>query len=106
MRFPKTIKVGPYVMDVKYEEDLEYEGDATLGLFSSHDLEITLSADMNPQLEIGVFFHELVHAILWTTGANYSEEYSENLCTSLGNGLMAFFKENKIDLFKVAKGDK
>lgn len=66
---PTYFELGGFEWTVKFSEDL-----TELGKSDCHSQTITLRSGMSEQTTIQTFYHELVHAILFTMGQMSHDE--------------------------------
>ena len=91
---PKTLKIGARRYKVSRERNLiNSSAQPLFGEHSSINQTIKLSDSMGPDLELDVFFHEIVHA-LHDHFDLPNGDVEEHMCTTLGGGLAALFIDN------------
>jgi hypothetical protein len=61
------------------------DGDQCNGLCEFYKLTIKVNVDNPPSLVLHTFFHEVMHAVLWTLGNDLAE--NENFVDAVGGGL-------------------
>ena len=98
MQIPKKLKIGAFTIPVKWEKELELEGSPCNGTWCSRELEIKIDPALNSQHQASTFLHEIIHAILWTTGITYilPEDTEEQFVAALSCGLYQVLKDNKL----------
>ncbi len=70
---PSSFELGGFEWTVKFSDDL-----SELGKCAFNEQVITLRTGMNEQTTLQVFYHELVHAVLFTMGhTNHDEQYTD-----------------------------
>ena len=98
MQIPKKLRIGAFDIPIVWVPDLELDGEACNGTWCSRNLEIKLDPAINSQHQASTLLHEIIHAILWTTGITYvlSEDSEENFVAALSCGLYQVLKDNKL----------
>lgn len=98
---PTTVKVGPYTYTVTLSDarikELEKENNADLYGFTAHSfLEIAVSPDMADLMVRETVLHEVLHAVLYTTGISnrFSENAEEHLVRALSPALFQMLRDN------------
>ncbi len=73
MKLPKedfTVKIGPFIYEVKYSADIAEEGQV-FGSTHSNNQNIFLDPNKKPQKIEQTFIHELFHACMFVNGLCY-----------------------------------
>lgn len=59
---PETVKIGGYTIKVRYAKNMMLD-EADCGNFNARTMEITIDPEMCPELQYGVFCHEIFEAM-------------------------------------------
>jgi len=77
LSLPKTIKVGPHTVTIKYVEvpDCSEPGEFIFGSWCIQDLEIRIREGLEPSLEWETFWHEVMECINEMTDADIPHHF-------------------------------
>ena len=91
-QLPKTVKVGSYVIPIKFEKGMITDDDRC-GSFNSRTMEINIDPDLCPELQYGVFCHEVIEAIkeIYSIDCLKQDHHPIN---QLGEALHQFLRDN------------
>jgi hypothetical protein len=59
---PESVKVGGYTVSVRFAKGLMTD-DNNCGSFNARTMEISIDPELCPELQYGVFCHELIEAV-------------------------------------------
>lgn len=98
MRIPKKLKIKTKTFDVEYDKYL-LRDQGKYGVCWYHKQKIVLDNTQHREHLEKTFFHELIHAVMDTSGLRHlSGEVKEKITTSLGEDLLLAIRENNLDL--------
>lgn len=104
---PKSIRVGPHSIKVRYVEEISDadHDEVVLGMWSVHKLEIQIRANMEPTLEWETFWHEVMECINEVTDAGLPHHFIQTSGLLL-SGIAGEMKTCSCGAIKVKKNSK
>jgi len=96
MKRPKRVKVGCDFWDVKFEDVPNEGGQVCRGVCRVEERTIVLQKDLSDTRLMETFLHESIHAI----DDCYRMNLTESQVNVLGNAIISFIRDNKINFLK------
>ena len=96
MKIPKVLTVCGQSIQIKYVKDLKVEGKDCWGCYDSDKHEICLREGMEKTREMEILLHEVLHAI----ESIHTLALPERAIKILGIEILAFIRNNKINLLE------
>ena len=96
MEKPERVKIGCDWWDVQFEEVPNEDGQVCRGVCRVDDRTIVLKESLSDTRLMETFLHESLHAI----DDCYRMNLNESQVNILGNALISFIRDNKINFLK------
>jgi len=90
VKIPSSVKVGPFVYQIKHTAIVDRDNRLLAGSCDHQDFVIRLEADMHPDWEQETCLHEVLHAVDVFMGLDLSEQQ----IGGLAKGLYMVLKDN------------
>ena len=88
MKTGDTIRIGPLIYSIRLVERLEDDNREPLnGRIRHDDCEILIAADISPQVQRVVLWHEVLHGILHSQGEGDDEAFVDMLAHEIARVL-------------------
>ena len=96
------VKVGPYPFTI-YLNQLNSDDD-NIGQCFSYQQKIELREHLAKDILGSTICHELLHAMLFSAGVEFSKEQEDIICNALDSPLYALLKDNKEFIIALSNG--
>ena len=93
MARPSMVKVGPYLYDIIYRHPVS-DSEELYGLTINRDHRIIVGTDQSDLASKDTLLHELLHAVMWTSGAFRHVGDEEQVVTVMATCLLGVLRDN------------